>query len=88
MGTQSQPFKTYDKAIAAAQANPYGGDIYNKGADGKYVYVTFIKTVNPPNVGASISHTALFVLLGLASLILVAIGWFLMRRARALPSLV
>ncbi len=87
IGTQTEPFKTFDKAIAAAQANPDGGYIYNKGADGRYVYVTFIQGVNPPGSGAPLSTTALFALLVLASLLLVAIGWFLMRRSRTLPSL-
>lgn len=84
VGTITQPFKTLDKAIAAAQANPYGGYIYTKAPTG-WKYYGFIQTVNPPNTGASISRTALFVLLGLASLILVAAGLFMMRRSRILP---
>jgi hypothetical protein len=85
VGTAAQPFKTLDKAVAAAQANPYGGYIYTK-MNGVWKPYGFIQTVNPPGTGASISRTALFVLLGLASLILAAVGWFLMRRTRALPS--
>ena len=86
VGTMAQPFKTLDKAIAAAQANPLGGFIYTKGANGTWTYYGFIQTVNPPPTGASLSRTALFVLLGLASLILVGAGWFLTRRTRTLPS--
>ena len=85
VGTMTQPFNTLDEAIAAAQANPYGGYIYTK-TDTTWTYYGFIQTVNPPGTGAPISSTALFVLLGLASLILVATGWFLMRRSRTLPS--
>jgi hypothetical protein len=85
LGTMAQPFNTLDEAIAAAQANPYGGYIYTM-TNGIWTYYGYIRTVNPPYTGASISRTALFLLLGLASLILVAAGWFLMRRAHALPS--
>jgi len=86
LGTTTQPFKTLDKAIAAAQANPYGGYIFTKAPNGTWARYGFINTVNPPGTGAPISGTALFVLLVLASLILVAAGWFLMRRSRTLPS--
>lgn len=86
-GTMAQPFKTYDKAIAAARANPDGGYIYTGTAGtNNWTYTAFIRGVNPPPSGALLSRTALFVLLGLASLILVAAGWYLMRRTRALPS--
>jgi len=86
-GTTAQPYKTFDAAIAAAQANPDGGYIYEKtSADGAYHYVMVIAGVNSPIGGASLSRTALLVLLGLASLILVATGWFLRRRSNNLPS--
>ena len=86
VGTQSQPFNTIDEAVAKAQSQPYGAYIYTYGANGAWVYYGFIQGVNPPDSGASISRAAVFVLLGLASFILVVAGWFLMRRARALPS--
>ena len=85
VGTATQPFNTLAEAIAAAQANPDGGYIYT-GTTGAWTYYGFISGINPPNTGASISSTALFVLLGLTSLMLVAAGWFLMRRASTLPS--
>ena len=84
-GTTTQPFNTLDEAIAAAQANPYGGYIYTK-TDTTWKYYGFIETVNPPDTGASLSSTALLILLGLASLVLVAAGWILMRRSRVHPS--
>jgi hypothetical protein len=84
LGTSTQPFKTLDKAISTAQANPYGGYIYTK-TSGVWKKYGFIESVNPPNTGTSLSSTALFALLGLASLILVTAGWLLMRRSRALP---
>lgn len=86
LGTTTQPFKTLDKAIAAAQANPYGGNVYIKRTNGGWMRYGYIDSVNPPGTGAPLSSTALFVLLGLASLILVAVGWYLMRRSRTLPS--
>jgi hypothetical protein len=86
-GTMAQPYKTFDAAIAAAQSNPDGGFIYEKTSEnGTYHYVTTIAGVNSPIGGASLSRTALLVLLGLASLILVATGWFLRRHSRTLPS--
>jgi hypothetical protein len=84
MGTKDQPFKDPNRAIAEARAHPYGGYVHDvrTGVSRYYAYV------NPPPTGAPISGTALFVLLGLASLILVTAGWLLRRRARSLPSLV
>jgi hypothetical protein len=87
MGTMAQPYKTFDKAIATAQANPDGGYIYTGTAgSNNWKYLTFIPGVNSPIGGASLSRTALLVLLGLASLILVATGWFLRRRSHNLPN--
>jgi hypothetical protein len=86
VGTSTQPFNTLNEAVAAAQANRYGGYIYTGTVGGTWTYYGFIRGVNPPYTGAPLSGTALFVLLGLASLILVAVGWFLMRRSRTLPS--
>lgn|SRR5689334_9564692 len=85
VGTMTQPFKTLDKAIAAAQANPGGGYIYMGTAPSNYRYWGFVRAVNPPGTGAPLSGTALLGLLGLASLILVAVGWFLRRHSRTLP---
>jgi len=85
MGTAGQPYKSLDKAVAAAQANPYGGYVYIK-VNGVWKQYGFIETVNPPGTGTPISRTALFALLGLASLILLAAGRFMMRRSRTLSS--
>jgi hypothetical protein len=82
--TKAQPFNTIAEAITAAQNNPYGGYIYlRQGTTNNWPRYAFIDTVNPPATGAPLSGLALFVMLGLASLILVATGWFLMRRSRA-----
>ena len=86
VGTMTQPFNTVAEAVSAAQSNPYGGYVYTGTVGGTWTYYGFIQSVDPPYTGAPLSSTALFVLLGLASLILVAVGWFLMRRSRALPS--
>lgn len=83
VGTAAQPFKTLEAAVAKAQANPYGGYIYLK-VNGVYKRYGFIETVNPPSTGSPISRTALFVLLGLASLVLLAAGWFMTRRTYTL----
>lgn len=80
-GTKDQPFKDANRAIAEARAHPSGGYVYNV-QTGISTYYAF---VNPPPTGAPISRTALFVLLGLASLILVTGGWLLRRRSGTLP---
>lgn len=85
VGTASQPFKTLEKAIAAAQANPSGGYIYTR-VNGVWRRYGFIETVNPPGTGSPISRNALFALLGLASVILLAAGWFMTRRTQRLQS--
>jgi hypothetical protein len=83
-GTQTSPFNTLDAAISAAQNNPYGGYIYTWNATSNtWVYYGYIATVVPPDTGTPISGPALFALLGLVSLGLIAGGWFLLRRSRA-----
>ena len=82
-GTPSQPFNTLEEAISAAQAQPYGAYIYTRGTDTtNWVYYGYIAPVNPGEDGVALSSPALFGLLGLLSLGLVAGGWFLMRRSR------
>jgi hypothetical protein len=81
-GTPSQPYNTLEEAITAGQAQPYGAYIYTKGAEGNWVYYGYIAPVNPGDDGVALSSPALFGLLGLLSLGLVAGGWFLMRRSR------
>jgi len=81
-GTQAQPFNTQAEAIAFAQAQPYGGNIYTKQTDGSYIFTMYVAPVYPPNTGTPLSSTALAVLLGIVSLILVLAGWFLLRRSR------
>ena len=78
MGTKDQPFKTFEQAKAQAQSHTYGGVVIDKQTLARSTYE---HTVTGSN-GASISRTAMFALLGLASLILVTVGWFLMRRGR------
>lgn len=82
MGTKDQPFTDINRAIAEARAHDYGGYVFNiqTGVSQYYQHVI------TPGSGDSISRTALFVLLGLASLILVTAGWFLRRRTHTLPS--
>ena len=82
MGTKDQPFKDPNRAIAEAQAHDKGGTVYDKQMGNNRYYPHVIS----PGTGAPISRTILFILLGLASLILVTTGWFLMRRARILPN--
>jgi hypothetical protein len=85
--TKAQPFNTVNEAIAAAQANPGGGYIYTGTANTEnWTYYAYYPPINPPNTGAPLSAAALFVLLGVASLILLVTGWFLMRRSRTLPN--
>lgn len=82
--TKAQPYNTIAEAITAAQNNPYGGYIYlRQGTTNNWPKYARIETVNPPATGAPLSGAALFLVLGLASLLLVVAGRFLMRRSRA-----
>jgi hypothetical protein len=84
-GTQASPFNTLDAAITAAQNNPYGGYIYTWNATtNAWVYYGYISTVVPPDTGMPLSTPALFALLGIVAVGMVAGGWFLMRRSRTL----
>ncbi len=85
-GSATQPFKTLNDAISAAQANPGGGYIYTGTAPNNYKYWGFVQTVNPPGTGAPLSNAAMLFLLGLVSLILVGTGWLLRRRSQTLAS--
>ncbi len=84
-GTPAKPYSSLDKAVSAAQNNPYGGYIYTKNATtGAWVYYGYVASVVPPDTGMPISGPALFALLAVASLGLIAGGWFLLRRSRTL----
>ncbi|MGE5462964.1 MAG: hypothetical protein ACM3PS_06405 [Syntrophothermus sp.] len=83
VGTQSQPFNTLNEAIAAGQAQPYGAYIYTRQYNGTWAYYGYIPGVYPPATGGSLSGPALFVVLGIFSLILIVGGWFLLRRSRS-----
>jgi hypothetical protein len=83
VGSPTQPFNTLEEAISAAQNNAYGGYIYTGSmATGAWVYWGYVATVIPPDTGMPVSGPALFALLALVSVGLIAGGWFLMRRSR------
>ncbi len=83
-GSATQPFKTLQEAITAAQNNPAGGHIYTRAsATSAWVYWGYVSTVVPPDTGSPVSGPALFGLLALVSLGLIAGGWLLLRRSRA-----
>lgn len=83
LGTPTQPFNTIDEAVAMAQAQPYGGDIWTMGPDGLWWFYGWIAPINPPITGSNLSGPALFAVLVGISILLIAGGWFLMRRSRA-----
>lgn len=82
VGTQAQPFNTVAEAVAAAQAQPYGGYIYTK-TNGTWAYYGYIAPVYPPDTGSPLSGPAMFALLALLSIGLILGGWYLLRRSRA-----
>ena len=82
-GSSTQPFNTLEEAISAAQAQTYGAYVYTKTAAGAWQYYGYIAPVVPPDTGMPVSGPALFALLGLLSVGLIAGGWYLMRRSRA-----
>ena len=82
VGTQAQPFNTVAEAVAAAQAQPYGGYIYTR-TNNTWAYFGFIAPVYPPDTGSPLSGPALFALLALLSIGLILGGWYLLRRSRA-----
>jgi hypothetical protein len=89
VGTPAEPFKTVDKAIASAQALPYGADIWIKDqATGTYHYYGYIAGVYGGPTGTPLSTPVMFGLLALLCLGMIVGGWFLLRRshARALPA--
>lgn len=81
-GSQSQPFNTINEAVAAAQAQPYGGYIFTK-QNSSWVYYGYIDSVYGPGTGTALSGPALFALLAVVSLVLVLGGWLLLKRSRA-----
>lgn len=83
MGTQTQPYNTINEAVAAAQAQPYGGYIFTKQANGTWAYYGYIDSVYGPGTGTALSGPALFALLAVVSLMLVLGGWLLMKRSGA-----
>jgi hypothetical protein len=89
VGTPAEPFKTVDKAIASAQALPYGAEIWIKDqATGTYHFYGYIAGVYGGYTGTPLSTPVMFGLLALLCLGMIVGGWFLLRRshARALPA--
>ena len=82
VGTPAQPFNTLDEAVAASQAQPYGGYIYTKISAGAWAYYGYVAPVYPGDTGRSLSGPALIALLAVLSLILVLAGGLLLRRSR------
>lgn len=81
VGTQAQPFNTVAEAVAAAQAQPYGGYIYTR-TNNTWTYFGYIAPVYPPDTGSPLSGPAMFALLALLSIGLILGGWYLLRRSR------
>lgn len=83
-GSQSQPFSSLDKAIAAAQALSTGAYI-RVWTDNVWVYWGYVAPVDPGTNGTLLAGPALFAVMAGVSAVLILGGWFLLRRSRSLP---
>jgi hypothetical protein len=81
-GSQERPYNTMNEANYYARNQPGGGWIYVKQADGSWKFDHAEPYVFPGPSGTPLAGPVLFALLALASLILIAAGWFLLRRAQ------
>ncbi len=83
-GTQAHPYNTRQEGVAFAQAQPGGGWVYLKQADGTWGTPFYVSPVVSGATGVPLPEATLYALLGALSLGLLLSGWLLRRRARRL----
>ncbi len=83
-GTQAHPYNTPQEGIAFAQAQPGGGWVYFKQANGSWGTPIYVGPVVSGATGVPLPTATLYALLGVLSLGLLLAGWLLLRRARRL----
>lgn len=83
-GTQAHPYNTLQEGIAFAQAQPGGGWVYVKQADGSWKLDRYVSPVVSGATGIPLAQATLYALLGALTLVLLLAGWLLQRRARHL----
>lgn len=81
-GSQTKPYNTMNEAIYYARNQPGGGWIYVKQPDGSWKYDHPEPYVRPGPSGTPLAGSVLFALLAVLSLILIIVGWILLRRAQ------
>ena len=81
-GSKDNPYNKRTEGVAYLQSLPYGGDLYIKRADGTWEGPIQIDPTLPGTGGAPLPAVTLFMILAVFALMLILIGWFLMRRSR------
>ena len=81
-GTQVHPYNTLQEGIALAQAQAGGAWIFVKQTDGNWKRDRYIAPSLPGASGIPLSSTALYTILAVLSVGLIAAGWQFQRRAR------
>ena len=83
-GTQAQPYNTLQEGRAFAQAQPNGGWLYVKQADGSWQRQQYIPPARPGISGAPLTDAMLYGLMAVLALVLILVGWQFQRRSRLL----
>lgn len=82
-GTLDSPLCSLEKGIAQAQSKEYGASIFIVSQDGKsFRFYKFERGVNLGGPGTPFPAVARFITLAILAMVLIIVGWQLMRRSR------
>jgi len=83
-GTSTSPYNTVEEGKAYAQSLPNGGTVYYWDAATQQWKNQYIPPAISGGMGEDLPNSTRYVILAVVALILITIGWTLLRRSRAL----
>ena len=83
-GTQAEPYSTLLEGKAFAQAQPDGGWIWVKQADGTWKRTEYVRPAISGSTGIPLAEISLYALLAILALGLILVGWKFQRRSAQL----
>jgi hypothetical protein len=84
-GSQVHPYNAENEGRALAQSQVHGGWMFVKDTNGVW-RKEFVSRATPGPYGTPIPDAVFYVILALIALILILVGWWLVRRSRQIKS--